>query len=87
MRSQSPSKGAVTTRKITRPREELEAEHSDPYVQGWEAGVDLDDPPPCPYKDGTSAKLWRSGFSARVDDYIATIRKQSGLHTNLSAPV
>lgn len=67
-----------------RPREELDAEHADPYVQGWEAGSNLDDPPPCPYTTGTSAQLWRKGFSARVDEYIASVRKTSGIHASLS---
>jgi hypothetical protein len=77
--------GGVTTRVIVRPREELDAEHEDPYAQGWDAGEHLDEPPPCPYKSGTSARLWRSGFSARVDDYIAKVRKSSGLNADLAS--
>lgn len=86
MSANSTPKGAVIARRITRPREELDAEHADPFVQGWDAGSDLDDPPPCPYQSGTSAKLWRSGFSARVDAFIAQVRKQSGLNSSLSSP-
>jgi hypothetical protein len=75
---------STPSRLISRPREELDAEHSDPFVQGWEAGENLDDPPPCPYKSGTSAQLWRKGFSARVDAYIANVRKTSGLGASLT---
>ncbi len=83
--SRTLKNGTLPRRVISRPREELEAEHEDPFVQGWDAGEDLDDPPPCPYPGGTSAKLWRKGFSARVDAYIAEVRKQSGLQASLSS--
>lgn len=76
--------GGVTRRVVVRAREELEAEHADPYRLGWDAGENLDDPPPCPYKDGVSAQLWRRGFSARVDKYIAEVRKTAGLNASLS---
>lgn len=74
---------SVPSRRITRPREELDAEHEDPYAMGWEAGENLDDPPPNPYANGTSARLWRMGFSARVDEYIART-KRAGLATSLT---
>lgn len=74
---------STPSRRITRPREELDAEHEDPYAKGWEAGENLDDPPPNPYLRGTSARLWRMGFSARVDEYIART-KRAGLATSLT---
>lgn len=84
MEEKAPTLASTPFRRITRPREELDAEHEDPYALGWEAGSDLDDPPPCPYKmDGTSARLWRMGFSARVDDFIATT-KRAGINTSLT---
>ncbi len=74
---------SVPARRISRTREELDAEHADPYAKGWEAGADLDEPPPCPYTHGVSARLWRMGFSARVDEYIART-KRAGLNTSLT---
>lgn len=73
----------ITSRIIAAPREELDAEHDDPYVMGWEAGENLDEPPPCPYKDGVSCNLWRKGFSARVDEYIRKTRISKGLNASL----
>lgn len=84
MTQETKSKQRNPSRVVTRPRDEVLAEHADPFVQGWEAGENLDDPPPCPYEDGTAARLWRSGFSARVDQYIAQVRKTAGLHASLS---
>ena len=71
-------------RSITRPRDELEAEHVDAYAIGWDAGADLDDPLPCPFKNGTAARLWRKGFSARVDDYIGRRKSVGGLNASIS---
>ena len=73
-----------TRRKIIRTKKsDLDAEAIDPYVEGWEAGDDLDDPPPCPYEDGELHRLWRKGFSDRVDAYIAHVYRRGGL----SAPL
>jgi hypothetical protein len=74
---------SVPFRRITRSRDELNAEHTDPFAMGWEAGENLDDPPANPYENGTSARLWRMGFSARVDDYISKT-KRAGLATSLT---
>ena len=63
---------------------ELEAEACDPYAMGWDAGNDLDDPPPCPFTDGLLAKLWRQGFSARVDEYIGRVKSSGGLKANIA---
>ena len=71
----------VVTRTPT--REEIDAETVDPYAMGWDAGEDLDEPPPCPFRDGLSAKLWRKGFSARVNEYIASVRSKGGLTAKL----
>jgi hypothetical protein len=61
-------------------REQREAEVEDPYALGWDAGEDLDDPPPCPYLgDGIKARLWRKGFAARVDAHIAAAKRSGGL--------
>lgn len=73
----------VTGRLITRPRDELEAEVEDPWFMGWEAGENLDDPPPCPFTDGIKARLWRKGFADRVQQYISTT-KRAGLATSLT---
>jgi len=82
------SVSGVTSRFISRAptRDEIAAENTDPYALGWDAGEDLDEPPPCPFKDGLSARLWRQGFSARVDEYIAKRRSRGGLLANLSSP-
>ena len=63
---------------------DLEAESCDPYAMGWDAGEDLDEPPPCPFKNGLSAKLWRQGFSARVDEYIGRVKSAGGLKASLT---
>lgn len=65
-------------------RDEIHAEVVDPYRMGWEAGEDLDEPPPNPFKDGLSAKLWRQGFAARVEEYIAGLRRHGGLNVSLT---
>lgn len=82
----SSSHGIVSIRQITRTptRDEVEAENSDPYVMGWEAGADLDEPPGCPYKSGLSSKLWRKGFADRVEKYIAERRSKGGLSASLT---
>ena len=82
-RSGSESGGNVSGRLITRPRDELEAEVEDPWFMGWEAGENLDDPPPCPFTDGIKARLWRKGFADRVQQYISTT-KRAGLATSLT---
>ena len=69
---------------IVTPQEDLNAEFQDPSAMGWDAGNDLDEPPPCPFKNGLSARLWRSGFSARVDEYTANVRKKFGLNASLT---
>jgi len=75
---------AFSVRRITRPRDELDAEQVDPYAMGWDAGEHLDEPPPCPFKSGTAARLWRMGFSARVDEYAARRRSAGGLKASLT---
>ena len=86
--NQPTSHPAVTSRFISRAptRDEIAAEAGDPYAQGWDAGSNMDEPPPCPFKDGMSAKLWRMGFSARVDEYIARRRSRGGLNASLTSP-
>lgn len=78
----------ITSRIISRAptRDEIEAENTDPYAMGWDAGADIDEPPPCPFADGLSARLWRQGFSARVDKYIARRRSAGGLNASLTDP-
>lgn len=67
-------------------REEIEAEHLDPYAMGWDAGENLDDPPKCPFLgNGISAKLWRQGFSARVSDFIGRTKSKGGLAASLTS--
>lgn len=74
--------GTVTT--LVRKVDDLEAEAVDPYAMGYDAGSDMENPPPCPFKDGVSARLWRAGFSARVDEYIANLRRWGGLNADIS---
>ncbi len=74
--------GTVTT--LVRRVDDLEAEAVDPYAMGYDAGADMENPPPNPFKDGLSAQLWRAGFSARVDLYIADMRRWGGLNADLS---
>lgn len=69
--------------RVYRRNDDQDAEAVDPYAMGWDAGADLDDPPPCPFTDGTSAKLWRKGFSDRVDHYIADVRRWGGLNASV----
>jgi hypothetical protein len=64
--------------------DQIQAEVRDPFSMGWDAGDDLEDPPPCPFKDGLSARLWRQGFAARVDAYIAKRRSAGGLNVSLT---
>ena len=63
----------------------MEAENSDPYAMGWDAGANIDEPPPCPFPDGLSARFWRQGFCARVDAYIAKRRSAGGLYVDLTS--
>lgn len=70
---------SLPSRSVSRPREELQAESEDPYVMGWDAAGDLDNPPPCPWTDGLRAKLWRKGFADRVQSYIADRKRHGGL--------
>jgi hypothetical protein len=53
----------------------------DPYAMGWDAGDDMDDPLPCPFKEPMAAKLWRQGYTARVNDYIAKKKSAGGVLT------
>lgn len=78
----SPEPGIISVR--IRRDVESEAESCDPFAMGWEAGSDLDDPPPCPFNDGLLAKLWRQGFSKRVDEYIASVKSKGGLNAKIS---
>ncbi len=66
-------------------RADMAAEEVDPYVQGWEAAENLDDPTPCPYvfTDGLHYKLWRNGFSDRVDEHIANARRYGGINASV----
>jgi hypothetical protein len=81
-----PTVAALPSRLIERQSSELrEAEVLDPYAMGWDAAGDLDEPPPCPFCDGVKAKLWRAGFSARVQEYIGRRMSSGGLQANLTA--
>lgn len=66
-----------------RVKNELDNIVEDPYALGWDAGHDLDDPLPCPFKDGLAAKLWRQGYNARIDAYIAKNKSTGGLSASL----
>jgi hypothetical protein len=55
----------------------------DPFAMGWDAGDDMDDPLPCPFKEPMAAKLWRQGYTARVNDYIAKKKSAGGLAASL----
>lgn len=81
----TPPLSQLPSRRVRRgpTRDEIEAENADPYARGWDDGSDLDDPPPCPYTGSMSAKLWRKGFSDRVDEYIARRRSTGGLSASL----
>lgn len=74
----------LPSRLVTSTLDEREAEMLDPYAMGWDAGEDLDDPPACPFNDGIKAQLWRKGFSARVQKYIAGTLRTGGLQAALS---
>ena len=74
--------GSVRT--VVRRQDDLEAEAVDPYAMGYDAGADMENPPECPFKDGLKAQLWRSGFSARVDKYIAETLRWGGLKADIS---
>lgn len=63
---------------------DAEAEACDPYAMGWDAGADLDEPPPCPFQSGISMRLWRQGFSARVDAYIGEVKSAGGINANIA---
>lgn len=65
---------------VVRQPVEAEAEALDPFAMGWDAAANLDDPPANPFTNGLSAKLWRQGFSSRVDDYIRKVKSQGGLN-------
>jgi hypothetical protein len=71
---------------VIKVRQEVdsEAEAIDPFAMGWDAAADLDEPPPCPFKDGLKAKLWRQGFSKRVDAYIASVKSGGGINASIS---
>jgi len=86
MHEPNPSLAAIPSRRISRgpSRDEIAAENTDPYALGWDAGANLDEPPPCPFESGLSARLWRQGFSARVDEYIARRRSAGGLNASLT---
>ncbi len=55
----------------------------DPYAMGWDAAEDLDNPRPCPFVEPRAALLFRQGYSARVNDYIAKRRSAGGLAASL----
>lgn len=78
----SVSQTGKVQRTVYRRNDDLEAEACDPYAMGYEAGENLDEPPPCPFKDGMSAKLWRKGFSARVDLHIAESKRWGGIQAS-----
>ena len=65
-------------------RHEKGEEREDPYAQGYEDAADLTNPPDCPYTAGISAKLWRSGFNARISSLIAARLSRGGLGANIS---
>lgn len=84
----SPTSAADLPSRVIRrtpDREEIEAEVIDPYAMGWDAAADLEAPPPCPFRDGIKARLWRNGFSARVQEYIGRRLSAGGLQASLSA--
>lgn len=79
----SANTGAART--VYKRNDDLEAEASDPYAMGYEAAADLDHPVACPFRnDGMAAKLWRKGFSDRVDLYIADKRRFGGLNASIT---
>lgn len=83
-----PHKAATLPSRIIRRspnREEKEAEVLDPFAMGYDAAAELDDPPPCPFRDGIKARLWRNGFAARVQEYIGRRMSAGGLNVNLTA--
>lgn len=76
--------GKTVTSRIFRRNDDLEAEAVDPYAMGYDAAANLEEPPPCPFKEGMAAKLWREGFSARVRLHIADKRRWGGLNVQLT---
>jgi hypothetical protein len=64
-------------------KDETLGEALDPFAMGWDAGDNMDDPLPCPFDDGALAQLWRKGYCARVDQYIARIKSAGGLKASL----
>lgn len=84
MQTTDPPIGYTVRTVVRTPsREDVEAENADPYAMGWDAAADLDDPAPCPFASGLAARLFRQGFSARVDDHIARCRSAGGLAASL----
>jgi hypothetical protein len=83
----TPSAADLPSRIIRRTpdRDEIEAEVLDPYAMGYEAAANLDEPPPCPFRDGIKARLWRNGFAARVQEYIGRRMSAGGLQVNLTS--
>lgn len=70
-----------------RRNDDLQAEAVDPYALGYDCiktMEDLDEPPPCPFKNGMAASLWRKGYSAKVDLIIAEARRWGGLDASLT---
>lgn len=55
----------------------------DPFAMGWDAAEDIDNPLPCPFKEPMAASLFRQGYSARVNDYIAKRKSAGGLAASL----
>ncbi|MEJ8837692.1 hypothetical protein [Ramlibacter sp. AN1133] len=84
---ETPAGGAhkLPSRLIDRSSESIAASvgESDPYAEGYEAGEDLDNPKPCRFRDGLSARLWRNGFNARIQEHIARRMSAGGLHASL----
>lgn len=64
-------------------KDEIVAERDDPWVLGYEAASNLDNPSDCPYGSGLCAQLWRKGFNARVTELIAATRSSGGLSANV----
>lgn len=78
-----PNAGIART--VYRRNDDLDAEANDPYAMGYDAGENMENPPACPFKnDGMAAKLWRKGFSARVDLYIADRKRWGGINAKIS---
>ena len=72
------------TGRVFRRNDDQDAEAVDPYAMGYEAAANLDDPGECPFVDGMAAKLFRKGFSARVDIHIAEARRWGGLNADVN---